>query len=95
IKEHIKYGPGSGKYYSLLMGREFQPGRWSILLDFDNKADETSHNGRDLAVKLNMDQYDAPKQKTPSKGFRYIFNVDAQQKKHITSRTTITYHGTV
>ena len=31
IQEQIKYGPGSGKYYSLLMGREFKPGRWSIL----------------------------------------------------------------
>ena len=50
IKEQIKYGSGSGKYYSLLMGREFKPGRWSILLGFGNKADETSHNGRDLAI---------------------------------------------
>ena len=40
-----------------------------------------------------MDQYDAPKQKTPSGGFHYIFYVDAQQKGHITSRTTITYQG--
>ncbi|MFM7980518.1 MAG: hypothetical protein ACKPKO_14495, partial [Candidatus Fonsibacter sp.] len=54
---------------------------------------ETSHNGRDLANKLNMDQYDAPKQNTPSKGFHYIFYVDAQQKKRIKSRTTITYQG--
>ena len=30
------------------MGREFKPGRWSILLDFDNKADEVSHSGLDL-----------------------------------------------
>ena len=48
------------------MGREFKPGRWSILLDFDNKADEASHSGLDLVKQLNMDQYDAPKQKTPS-----------------------------
>ena len=40
-----------------------------------------------------MDQYDAPKQKTPSGGLHYIFYVDAQQKDHITSRTTITYQG--
>ncbi|MFM7978006.1 MAG: hypothetical protein ACKPKO_01710, partial [Candidatus Fonsibacter sp.] len=40
-----------------------------------------------------MDQYDAPKQKTPSKGLHYIFYVDAQQKKHIKSRTMITYQG--
>ena len=50
------------------MGREFKPGRWSILLDFDNKDDETSHSGFELVEKLNMDQYDAPKQKTPSGG---------------------------
>jgi len=72
------------------MGREFRPGRWSILLDFDNKADEASHSGLDLIKQLNMDQYDAPKQKTPSGGFHYIFYVDAQQQDHITSRTTIT-----
>ncbi|MFM7980542.1 MAG: hypothetical protein ACKPKO_14615, partial [Candidatus Fonsibacter sp.] len=42
-----------------------------------------------------MDQYGAPKQKTPSKGLHYIFYVDAQQKKHITSRTTITYQCVV
>ncbi|MFM7982605.1 MAG: hypothetical protein ACKPKO_25110, partial [Candidatus Fonsibacter sp.] len=31
IQEQKKYGPGSGTYYSRLMGREFKPGRWSIL----------------------------------------------------------------
>ncbi|MFM7980543.1 MAG: hypothetical protein ACKPKO_14620, partial [Candidatus Fonsibacter sp.] len=95
IKEQINYGPNSGDYYSLRMGREFKPGRWSILLDFDKKADDASRSGTDLAKMLNMDQYDAPKQKTPSKGLHYIFYVDAQQKKHITSRTTITYQGVV
>ena len=75
------------------MGQEFKPGRWSILLDFDNKADDASQSGLVLKEKLNMDQYDAPKQKTPSKGLHYIFYVDAQQKEHITSRTTITYQG--
>ncbi|MFM7980792.1 MAG: hypothetical protein ACKPKO_15880, partial [Candidatus Fonsibacter sp.] len=69
------------------MGRKFKPGRWSILLDFDNKADDASHSGLDLAEKLTMDQYDAPKQKTPSGGPHYTFYVDAQQKDHITSRT--------
>ena len=64
IEEQINYKSGSGDYYYLLMGREFKPGQWSILLDFGNKADETSRNGRDLADKLNMDQYNAPKQNT-------------------------------
>ena len=94
IEKQINYAPGSGKYYSLLMGREFKPGRWSILLDFDNKADDASQSGLVLKKKLNMDQYNAPKQKTPSKGVHYIFYVDAQQKDHINSRTTITYQGT-
>ena len=34
ITKHIDYAHGSGDYYSLLMGREFKPGRWSISLDF-------------------------------------------------------------
>ena len=44
ITEQPKYGPGSGRYYALLMGREIRPGRFVILLDFDNK-DEGSVNG--------------------------------------------------
>ena len=43
INKQIDYKSGSGDYYSLLMGREFKPGRWSILMDFDNKAEETTH----------------------------------------------------
>ena len=31
ITKQIDYERGSGKYYSLLLGREFKPGRWSIL----------------------------------------------------------------
>ena len=46
------------------MGREIKPGRWSMLLVFDNKADEVSRSGLDLINKLNMDQYSAPKQTT-------------------------------
>ncbi|MFM7980289.1 MAG: PriCT-2 domain-containing protein, partial [Candidatus Fonsibacter sp.] len=94
ITEQIAYTSVSGDYYSLVMGREFKPGRWSILLDFDNKADDAAQSGLVLDKKLNMDQCSAPKQKTPSKGLHYIFYVDAQQKKHIKSRTTITYQGT-
>ena len=56
ITKQIDYASGSGKYYSLLMGREFKPGRWSVLLDLDNKADEASQSGLDLVKKLNMDQ---------------------------------------
>ncbi len=80
ITEQEKYGDNSGDYYSLLMGREFKPGRWSILLDFDNKADYAAQSGLALDKKLNMDQYDAPTQNTPSGGLHYIFDVDAQQR---------------
>ena len=45
ITKQIDYASGSGNYYSLLMGREFKPGRWSLLLDFDNKAEEATHSG--------------------------------------------------
>ena len=55
ITKHIYYASGSGDYYSLLMGREFKPGRWWVLLYCDNKADEASHSGLNLVKKLNMD----------------------------------------
>ncbi len=55
ITQQIQYERGAGKYYSLLMGREFQPGRFVILLDFDNKVEGESKNGLDLVDKLNMD----------------------------------------
>ena len=83
IMKQETYERESGNYYSLLMGREFKPGRWSILLDFDNKADEASQSGLDIVKKLNMDQRDAPKQKTPSGGLHYICDVDAQHKRII------------
>jgi len=92
IKEQPKYGPNSGNYYALLMGREFLPGQFVLLLDFDNK-DDGAVNGMQLIQKLNMDQYGAPCQKTPSGGKHYLFYVDAAQKEQITSKTTIMYQG--
>ena len=71
----------------------FQPGRWAILLDFDNKVEGDSRNGLELITKLNMNQYEAPCQTTPSGGYHYIFYVDAQQKDQITSKTTIAHEG--
>ena len=38
ILTQLKYTKEDGRYYSLLMGREFKPGRWAILLDFDKKG---------------------------------------------------------
>lgn len=93
IKKQPTYNNNSGDYYALLMGREFLPGRWVLLLDFDNKEEEGSKNGMELISKLNMDQYKAPCQKTPSGGKHYLFYADAAQKEHITSKTTINYQG--
>ena len=94
ITQQIQYERGAGKYYSLLMGREFQPGRFVILLDFDNKVEGESKNGLDLVENLNMDQYKAPKQTTPSGGLHYLFYADADQAKHLpSSRTGITHDG--
>ena len=75
------------------MGREFKPGRWVLLLDFDNKVEGDSRNGLELISKLKMDQYNAPCQTTPSGGYHYLFFVDAEQKDQITSKTTITHEG--
>ena len=93
IKKQITYNNKSGDYYSLLMGREFKPGRWVVLLDFDNKEEDGSRNGMELIEKLKMDSRSAPCQLTPSKGRHYLFYVTAAQKEQIKSRTTITYKG--
>ena len=93
IQKQIPYQPGSGDYYSLLMGREFQPGRWVVLLDFDNKVEGDTRSGLELVQKLNMDQYNAPCQTTPSGGFHYLFYADAQQKDHIGSPSKIMHEG--
>ena len=74
------------------MGREFRPGRFVLLLDFDNK-DEGGVNGMKLIEKLNMGQYGAPCQKTPSGGRHYLFYADATQKESITAKTTIVHEG--
>ena len=68
ITEQTKYNKGSGDYYSLLMGREFLPGRFVLLLDFDKKDEVGFENGMKLLDKLKMDSRNAPCQKTPSGG---------------------------
>ncbi|MFM7985425.1 MAG: hypothetical protein ACKPKO_39535, partial [Candidatus Fonsibacter sp.] len=89
ITKQIDYASQSGDEYSLLMGREFKLGPWSVLLDFDNKADETSHSVIYLINKLNMDQDDAPKQKTPSGGV-----TSTPRIRNISlSNSTTTYQG--
>ena len=95
ITEQPKYNKSSGDYYFLLMGREYQPGRWAILLDFDKKTEGPVKSGVDFAKMLNMDQYGAPKQLTPSKGYHYIFYLDAEQSSKMTSNSinNITYQG--
>ena len=71
--KQIEYKADAGSYYSLLMGREYKPSRFVMLLDFDNKVEGETRSGVDLAEKLNMDQYNAPKQTTPSGGLHYLF----------------------
>ena len=83
-KGQPKYGPNSGDYYALLMGREFLLWRFVLLLDFDNK-DDGAVNGMQLIEKLNMDQYGAPCQKTSSGGKHYFFYAErsAERANHI------------
>ena len=93
IRKQKQYKKDDGKFYSLLMGVEYQPGKYLMLLDLDNKEDETSKNGKDLIALLNLDDYDAPKQSTPSGGVHYLFYVDAKQKDLIGTKTGIMYEG--
>lgn len=94
ITEQIEYEKHDGRYYSLLMGREFAPNRFVVLLDFDNKVEGDSRSGLDLAEVLNMDQFKAPKQTTPSGGLHYLFYVDGEQAKQLpSSRTGLTFEG--
>ena len=87
ITKQPEYGPDAGDYYTLKMGTEFKPGRWAVLLDFDRKIGGTVRNGMEMVKTLNMDQYGAPKQLTPSKGCHYIFYLDAEQAKQMTSNS--------
>jgi hypothetical protein len=87
IEKQTRYHRYSGDYDSLLMGRESQPGRFAILLDFDNKAEGDLNSGLGLVKKLDMNQYGAPKQLTPSKGCHYIFYLDTEQSSKMTSNS--------
>jgi hypothetical protein len=95
ITEQPKYNKYSGRYYSLLTGREYQPGRFLMLLDIDNKEEPGTRNGIEFMNLLNLDQYKAPKQQTPSGGFHYLFYADEAQKDRIGSPTTLLYEGKV
>ena len=75
-------------------GREFKPGRFLALLDFDSKSDATSKNGLELIELVKVDERGAPEQSTPSGGYHYPFYVEADQRDQITSRTGLTYNGT-
>ena len=78
---------------SLLTGAEYKPGKFAVLLDFDNRVEGDTMNGLDLVKLLNLKQCKVPKQNAPSGGLHYTFYVDAEQAKHIGSRTGITYKG--
>ena len=75
------------------MGRESKPDQYAILLDFNNNVEGDTKSGLDLVDEVNMDQYDAPKQHTPSSGLHYIFNVDGEPIKRMGSKTCITHNG--
>ena len=96
IVKQIKYNDTSGKYYSLLMGKEYQPNRFVLLIDIDNKEEKGTINGIEFMNLLNLDQYQAPKQSTPSGGFHFLFYFDEKQKQLIkSSGTTMQYEGKV
>ena len=75
------------------MERKLKPDQYAILLDVDNKVERDTKSGLDLVDKLNMVQYDVPKQHTPSSGLHYIFYVNGEQAKRIGSETCITHNG--
>ena len=93
MNKQVQYKFGSGKFYRLLMGREFKPDQYAILLDFGNKAEGDATSRLYFFDELDIDQYDAPQQHTPSGGLHYIFNVDGEQAKRIGSKTCITHNG--
>jgi hypothetical protein len=95
LTEQKKYGKYAGRYYSLLMGREYQPGKYLMLLDIDNKTEGETLNGLQFMKLLNLDQYQAPKQSPPSGGFHYLFYVDEAQKDLIPNKTTMEYNGKI
>ena len=90
----IEYGKGTGRLWSFPMGRECTPNQPAMFLDFGNKGTGDVTNGWKLAKQLNMDQYEAPKQYTPSSGLHYIFYDDGEQAKLRESITRITLKGT-
>ena len=67
--------------------------QYAILLDCESKVEGDTKNGLDLVNALDMDQYVAPKQHTPSGGLQYIFYVDGEQAKRISSLTGLKYKG--
>ena len=43
--KQVEYEICSTKFHSLLMGREFKPDQYAILLDFENKVEGDTKNG--------------------------------------------------
>ena len=79
---------------SLLMGREFKPDPYAILLDLDNKDEHAVKNKLKVVEQVNMDQYDAPQPCTPSSGLHYTFYVHGRQAQRIGSNTCTTHKCT-
>ena len=79
------------------MDREFQPGKYTILVDLDNKNDEKGESGLKLIDMFNLDKYNAPKQQTPSKGLHYLFYVNEEQRQQLGkgNKTTLTINNNI
>ena len=48
MNKQVEHKAGSGKLYSLMMGREFKPDQYAIMLDFDNKIENDTESGLDF-----------------------------------------------
>ena len=89
------------KYYSLLMGREYEPNKFLILLDLDAKETQESEtepatqNGLKFIQLFNLDSYRTPAQNTPSGGRHYLFYVDEIQAQGVKTLTTIKYNNII
>ena len=55
--------------------------------------DDAAENGLKLMDLLDLDQYNGPKQATPSGGYHFLFYVDEEQKHNVRNRTGLIHEG--
>jgi len=74
------------------MGVEYQPNKFIILIDIDNKETDDIQNGNKLWDLWNVET-NTIKEVTPSNGFHYYFYVTKEQAEYLKcSKTTLTYN---